>query len=284
MQRWRVIWMIPNNFITKWSQCVPWIYQSQIEQDLVLSRALVLLFQQPIIRASLAFRGGTALNKLYCDSLARYSEDIDLVQITDEPIGEVMSAIRKAVDPWLGKASWKQTARSVKFIYRFDSEDSQPIPLRLKIEINTVEPFAVFGFQEKHYQVENPWFSGGASIRTYELEELIGTKFRALYQRSKGRDLYDLWMAISKLNVDCNKVLEAFSYYNTKHNIKISRAEYEKNLFGKMSSVDFLSDAKQVLPQAATWSPEQAFEVVLNHLVKELPGEPWKVMAEAFYE
>lgn len=111
----------------------------------------------------LAFRGGTALNKLYCDSLARYSEDIDLVQIKNEPIGKVMTAIRNAIDPWLGKAIWKQSARSVKFIYRFESEDSQPIPLRLKIEINTMEPFTVFGFQEKNYQVKNAWFSGKAS-------------------------------------------------------------------------------------------------------------------------
>ena len=115
--------MIPSKHITHWRQYAPWIFQSQVEQDLVLSRALVLLFQQPVIQETLAFRGGTALNKLYCDSLARYSEDIDLVQIRDEPIGEVMGAIRDAIDPWLEKASWKQTARSVKFIYRFNSED-----------------------------------------------------------------------------------------------------------------------------------------------------------------
>lgn len=62
--------MIPINFITKWAQHAPWTYQSQIEQDLVLSRALILLFQQPIIQEGLAFRGGTALNKLYCNSFA----------------------------------------------------------------------------------------------------------------------------------------------------------------------------------------------------------------------
>lgn len=256
--------MIPNNFITKWSNYAPWSYQSQVEQDLVLSRALVSLFQQPIITRFLAFRGGTALNKLYCDSLARYSEDIDLVQIIDEPIGEVMGAIRQAIDPWLGKPAWKQGSRSVKFVYRFNSEDVQQIPLRLKIEINTIEPFTRFGFQKKYYQVENPWFSGQANITTYTLEELISTKLRALYQRSKGRDLYDIWMAITKLNVDCDKVLEAFMYYNKEHNIKISRAEYERNMFKKKNSTDFLIDANQVLPQSAFWSPEDAFQVVFE--------------------
>lgn len=268
--------MIPNKHIIHWRQYAPWVFQSQVEQDLVLSRALVLLFQQPVIQEKLAFRGGTALNKLYCDSLARYSEDIDLVQIKDEPIGKVMEAIRDAIDPWLEKASWKQTARSVKFIYRLNSEDIPTTPLRLKIEINTVEPFTVFGFQKKQYRVENPWFSGKASVRTYTLEELMGTKLRALYQRAKGRDLYDLWMAISRLNADCHNILEAFAYYNSQHKIKISRAEYEKNLLEKSQSKDFLSDAKQVLPATIAWEPEEAFQVVFDKLINQLPGEAWK--------
>lgn len=268
--------MIPSHFITKWSHYVPWSYHSQVEQDLVLSRALVCLFQNPIIARFLAFRGGTALNKLYCGSVARYSEDIDLVQIIDEPIGEVMGAIRQSLDPWLGKPKWKQGSRSVKFIYRFNSEDPHPIPLRLKIEINTIEPFTVFGYQNKFYEVDNPWFFGQTNITTYTLEELISTKFRALYQRSKGRDLYDIWMAITQLNVDCDKVIEAFSYYNREHRIKISRAEYERNLLKKMNSVEFLSDARQVLPQNAFWQPQQASQVIFDRLITKLPGNPWQ--------
>jgi len=163
--------MISTNAIIQWRQHAPWIFQSQIEQDLVLSRALVALFQNPVIRESLAFRGGTALNKLYCPISARYSEDLDLVQIKDAPIGDVMTAIHKVLDPWLGSARWKQNARSVRFIYRFQSEDEPTIPLRLKIEINTVEPFTVFGFKDKTYEVDNRWYSGAACIRTYNLEE-----------------------------------------------------------------------------------------------------------------
>ncbi len=272
--------MISIKQIVQWRQHAPWVFQSQVEQDLVLSRALVSLFQNPIIKKSLAFRGGTALNKLYCNSSARYSEDIDLVYIKGEPMGEVMTAIRDSIEPWLGKAKWKQTARSVKFIYRFQSEDSPPTPLRLKIEINTVEPFCVFGFKEKVYQVDSSWFSGKACIRTYELEELMGTKFRALYQRAKGRDLYDLWMTITQLGVDCNKILKAFEYYTNQQNTKISRAEFEKNLSNKASSKDFLTDAKQVLSESAYWNPTEAFQVISERLVQHLPGEAWKGLEE----
>jgi len=50
----------------------------------------------------LAFRGGTALFKLRLRPAARYSEDIDLVQVTAGPIGETLDVLRGALDPWLG--------------------------------------------------------------------------------------------------------------------------------------------------------------------------------------
>ena len=268
--------MIPINFINQWRQHAPWTYQSQVEQDLVLSRALVSLYQEPIVQESLAFRGGTALSKLFCDSPARYSEDIDLVQIKDAPIGEVLSAIRHALDPWLGTAKWKQTPRSVKLVYRFHSEDEPSVPLRLKIEINTVESFSVFGLEHKLYEVNSRWFSGKADLCAYTLNELMATKFRALYQRLKGRDLYDLWLALTELNADANQIVEAFHYYNKFHRVMVSRAEYERNLTLKMRDNDFLSDANQVLPDHAKWNPQAAYAIIFGTLVSKLPGDAWK--------
>src|SRR3990167_4017719 len=268
--------MIPINFINQWRQYAPWAYQSQVEQDLVLSRALISLYQQPIIQDSLAFRGGAALNKLFCDSCARYSEYIDLVQIKNAPIGEILSAIRQALDSWLGNAKWKQSARSVKLIYRFQSEDEPSVPLRLKIEINTVESFSVFGFENKAYEVNTRWFSGKADLCTYTLNELMATKFRALYQRLKGRDLYDLWLALTRLNVDVNRIVEAFHYYNESHKIKVSRAEYERNLILKIQDNDFLSDANKVLPANVRWDPQVASELILEKLISKLSGDSWK--------
>src|SRR3990172_4513922 len=99
--------MIPLNAITQWRKNAPWLYQSQVEQDLVLSRALISLYQNETIRKTLAFRGGTALNKLFVQNPARYSEDLDFVQINNEPIGKVLTAIRNSLDPWLNQARWK---------------------------------------------------------------------------------------------------------------------------------------------------------------------------------
>ena len=72
--------MIPKIYITKWGEHVPWLFDMQLEQDLLISRALVELFSNPHISEALAFRGGTALYKLFLTPAPRYSEDIDLVQ------------------------------------------------------------------------------------------------------------------------------------------------------------------------------------------------------------
>ncbi len=79
--------MIPRDYITEWRAEAPWVQDSQVEQDLVISRALVEIFSHPLLSESLAFRGGTALYKLHIRPAARYSEDIDLVQIEAEPAG-----------------------------------------------------------------------------------------------------------------------------------------------------------------------------------------------------
>ena len=95
--------MIPLDYITEWRTEAPWAMTSQVEQDLILSRALVDMFAEPGIAESLAFRGGTALYKLHIRPPARYSEDIDLVQVATGPIGSVLDAIRRVEDRGLAR-------------------------------------------------------------------------------------------------------------------------------------------------------------------------------------
>lgn len=181
--------MISRAFITEWSRFAPWQQMYQVEQDLIISRALVELFNRPLLAESLVFRGGTALFKFYLEA-ARYSEDIDLVQVRPGPIGPIMDAVQEQLNPWLGAPKRKQSEGRVTLTYRVESEEG--IPLRLKLEINSREHFSVLGYIRQSFSVKSRWFSGTAAIPTYQLDELLGTKLRALYQRKKGRDLFDL--------------------------------------------------------------------------------------------
>ena len=51
--------MIPRDYISEWRTEAPWVQDFQVEQDLVISRALVEIFSHRHLRDALAFRGGT---------------------------------------------------------------------------------------------------------------------------------------------------------------------------------------------------------------------------------
>ncbi len=186
--------MIPADYIAEWRQHVAWVPSAQVEQDLVLSRVLVEIFGDPALAESLAFRGGTALYKLHLTPAPRYSEDVDLVQTRAEPIGATIDRLRSRLDSWLGEPRRTRNEGRVRLVYRFASEDTEPLPLRLKVEINSREHFSVLGLESRPFEVRSRWFTGSASISTYTLDELLGTKLRAL-PASEGRDLFDLWWA-----------------------------------------------------------------------------------------
>lgn len=269
--------MIPRDYITAWRAEAPWVQDFQVEQDLIISRALVAIFSDPALRTTMAFRGGTALYKLHLRPPARYSEDIDLVQMRAAPIGPVLNALRKALDPWLGKPQWKQTEGRVTLVYRFDSEDQPPIRLRLKIEINSREHFAVHGFTTVPFEVRSRWFEGTADIATYDLDELLGTKLRALYQRKKGRDLFDLATALTNQATDPERLVTCFSSYMSHGGADpVTRAMFERNIALKLKDRQFAADIGPLLAANYAWDMQAAAEIVSTNLIARLPGEPWK--------
>ena len=229
--------MIPRANITTWRSTAPWPDNTQVEQDLVLSRALVSMYRHQVVAEQAVFRGGTALHKLYLDPAGRYSEDIDLVQGKAGPIGGLIDAIRETLDPWLGKPKWKQGKGRFTLYYHFVTTFVPVVNMRLKVEINTREHFNVLGFQQRGYSVTNPWFSGESEISTYCLAELLGTKMRALYQRKKGRDLFDLWLALTEQDVDPDEIIHCFTQYMTFGETATTRAQFEESMAGKMMLV-----------------------------------------------
>lgn len=264
--------MIPRAHITAWRSKAPWSTDAQVEQDLIVSRAVVELFSDELLAREVAFRGGTALHKLHFDSPGRYSEDIDLVQVNAGPIGRVMDAVRARLDAWLGKPQWKQGQGRVTFFYRFESETKPITPLRLKVEINTREHFCVLGPRRTRFQIDSPWYSGAADVHTYEPEELLGTKLRALYQRKKGRDLFDLSEALTRLTgLDPAKVVTCFIRYLEADGRRITRTEFEENLAEKIEDEVFLTDVPPLLALGVSFEPAAALERVRDAFISSLP-------------
>ena len=262
--------MIPRDYITEWRTHAPWLADAQVEQDLVISKALIDIYSHPVLKDSLAFRGGTALYKLHIKPPARYSEDIDLVQVTAEPAGPVMDALREVLNPWLSEPRYKQSEGRVTLSYRFASEDSPPLPLRLKIEINTREHFAVSGFRTIPFAISSRYFTGACEITTYAFNELLGTKLRALYQRRKGRDLFDLAVALDHQDARPDEIVTTFQAYMEHGGHKVSRAEFEENLAAKLTDRDFIADIGPLLSPDYRWNAETAVDAVQDKLIQKL--------------
>lgn len=264
--------MIPRANITAWRSRAPWSTDAQVEQDLVICRVIVDLFSDEFLKREVAWRGGTALHKLHFNPPSRYSEDIDLVQVNAGPIGPIMDAVRARLDSWLGKPQWKQGKDRATFFYRFESEVRPITPLKLKVETNTREHFFVLGQRRVRFELDSPWHSGAADVLTYELEELLGTKLRALYQRKKGRDLFDLSEALTRLvGLKPHKVVACFMSYLENDGHLVTRAKFNRNIANKIEDRLFLSDVPPLLARGVSFDPPAALEQIRGAFISRMP-------------
>jgi len=263
--------MIPQAYITEWSHKVPWQTNEQVEQDLVICKALTEIFKDEFLASHLAFRGGTALHKLYLAPQKRYSEDIDLVQIKAEPIKETIDRIRSVLS-FLGKPVVKQKANNNTLVFRFDSEFAPVMPLRLKIETNCREHFCVLGNTKFHFKVDSEWYNDSCEVTTYKLEELLGTKLRALYQRRKGRDIFDLYTALTQTEVNTVQILDCYREYMkfVVGSNAPTRKEFQLNLEDKMTDTDFLGDMTALLRPGIKYDVNKAYELIKTELIAKI--------------
>jgi len=97
-----------------------------------------------------------------------------------------------------------------------------------------------------------------------------------LYQRKKGRDFYDLWLALTSLEIDDRKVVKCFERYLDHDGLSISRAEFEKNLAAKLNDPAFLEDITPLLPAGVAYNPTIAGSLIQKRFIDRLRGKPWK--------
>ena len=202
--------MIPYDMITAWSTNHAWPTREQIEQDLLLSQAICEIANDEILGKELVIRGGTAFHKMFLPKPYRYSEDLDYVRTTQGGIGEITSRLTE-IGTSLGYSVKTKIGKYPKIYYRGTTQTG--LPLRIKVEINTYERSPSLSLIHHKHVIDSDWYRRVAQVQTFRPEELIATKIRALYQRSKGRDLYDLWLALTVLRLDTDLIIEAFAPY-----------------------------------------------------------------------
>lgn len=186
-------------------------------------------------------RGGTLLHKVLLAPASGYSEDIDLVVVGTRPEDHVRRAIRRVLTDVLGEpksSMWGtlklalrnavQPSRVLRMTYSLPSIIEPGRMLDIVVEANVTErtphravveiPFS-FPFRDKPVQTR---------IKGYDIHEMLGTKMRAMFQRKRGRDLFDLYWALTKSAnpVDPVAIVESFQHYMKQEGTTAGRAEF----------------------------------------------------------
>jgi len=265
---------------------VPWSVQYQVEQDLLLCRAMVALFDDSFLSTQIAMRGGTLLHKVHLAPAARYSEDIDLVVVGSRPEEHIRRAIRRVLADVLGtpKSSVWDTirlairntvkpSRVLRMTYSVRSIMEPSHSLDIVVEANVTE-------RKPHRSVvEIPFeysFRGEiiqTKIKGYDIHEMLGTKMRAMFQRRRGRDLFDLHWAMTKSErpIDPSAVIESFQHYMKQEGTKARRAEFIGILEEHLKDRGFCSDNESLLRNGVSFDPQAAGKYVIANLLSRLP-------------
>ena len=257
--------MIPREDIVAWGTEHPWPEYDQIEQDLLLSQAICEIANDDLLGEELSLRGGTAFHKLFLETPYRYSEDLDYVRSTEGGIGDVLDRLRE-IGERLGYEVASKIRKYPKVIWKYTS--SNGISSKIKIEINTFERSPALGLHYIEHEVDSSYYKGRAKVRTFQKEELVATKIRALYQRSKGRDLYDIWLALTELNLSSERILEAFPICKPE---KMNAKDSIENLHRKLDDKQFTGDIYNLIrTDAPAYNVYKAGDIVEQELLSEI--------------
>jgi len=267
-------------------EVAPWPSQRQVEQDLLLCRAMAALFNDAFLQAQIAMRGGTLLHKIHLGPAARYSEDIDLVAYGSRPEEHIRRALRRVLSEALGSprtTAWEalglairnavKPSRVLRMTYAVPSVSEPGTTLGIVVEANVTE--------RTHHRpiVEIPFefpFRGDpvrTMINAYDIHEMLGTKMRALFQRRRGRDLFDLYSALTAAAppVNPSEIVESFQHYLRQEGARAGRAEFIGILDSHLADRGFRSDTDRLLRAGIAYDPQHAGNLVKERLLRLLP-------------
>lgn len=266
---------------------VPWPALHQVEQDLLLSRAMIALFSDPFLSGQIAMRGGTILHKAFLAPASRYSEDIDLVVVGDRPEEHIRAAIKRVLGGILGKHKrwgWDELklavrnvakpSRILQVIYEIPSVMEAGRTLTIVVEANVTERKPHLPILRIPFSVPFRNQTLSVSIPSFDIHEMMGTKMRALFQRRRGRDLFDLYWAMTVASVEPvqpKRIIESFQHYMKLEGAVVPRDEFLGQLDIRLADRGFCSDMESLLRAGIEYDPHLAGRRVREQLLMILP-------------
>jgi len=230
------------------------------------------------------------LHKVHLAPATRYSEDIDLVLVGDRPIGHIQKALVRVLRPLLGSPTLnvldtiQLAVRNVvrpssvaRMTFAYEPTTRPPARMKIKVEVNYSERDPFYSIIDLPYHPPIEHLDAPVMLRSYDLDEMLGTKMRALLQRTQGRDLYDLDHALSRQAANVRRpnpvrIVAAFADYMRKEGTRVTRPDFERSLDQKLESANFRADMTTMLPGGQTFDVDVAAARVRADLVSLLPS------------
>ncbi|KUH34012.1 CRISPR-associated protein Csx11 [Thermococcus celericrescens] len=194
---------------------------STLEKDYAISWMLYGIWKSGLWK-QLAFKGGTSIKKVYFGEY-RFSEDLDYTLLRGMESDVFEELLHKAVNfandgpvefmsPEIKKRAGvklhpgKTLGFQIKIPFRLLSKTGVSPRIKMDVTLEKYEEI-LLPLQDRpiiHIYSDFPRFKM-VRARTYALEEIFAEKVRSLFQRTRPRDLYDVW----KLRefIDLTKVL-----------------------------------------------------------------------------
>ena len=246
--------MIPAPVLAAWRTRAPWRDDRQVAQDLLLSLLAIRVAAHPHLAARLVWRGGTCLHKLHLEHPLRYSEDLDYVLVGEAPHASIRDALGEVVTGLGMQCERDEISGTRVNVWGGVEVPAVNASVRVKLEVNCTDASPVLDLVRVRHGVDTRVWREEAEILTFQPPELVGTKFRALAQRRKGRDLSDLWIARKQLLIADRDLALAGDHYL--QHADVSPAQLRERLANHLRDHDFGSDL-----EALVVSPYEGFDV-----------------------
>lgn len=237
--------MIPQEALSHWDDVVPWDDNRLVEQDLALTRLILDIANHPILLNKLSLKGGTCLHKLWLPEPWRYSEDLDYNRIVASNPLEIINSLKEiAFDTGFKDTIFKQN-KLFMHLWLIDAlDDGQEF--RVKIDIQREIKSDSSAYQYRQFAIDNPWCSKQASVRSNTAEDIVASKVLALFQRSRPRDLFDMWAAIKAGIVTYVDVASRFASYRPDNPERWNTSKAARSLMAKLSDPSYIVELERI--------------------------------------
>jgi predicted nucleotidyltransferase component of viral defense system len=268
-----------NNLVSAWG-----LFDNVIEKDYVLGWLLWGIGSDPTLNTYWAFKGGTSLKKCYLDTL-RFSEDLDFTVAPSGPykpedvealFPQILervsdnSGINFSAKPPLFKFVEETQQTEGRVYYHGPRGDKRAAGI--KIDISGAEPIIQPTVLREIFHSYRDKLPKPATVRCYAFAEVFAEKLRAMGERGRPRDLYDIVFLFGRRD----KELKEFNITP-----KLIRSLLEKKCETKSVPIPTLATVQNAPTKIELISE---WESMLGHQLQILPSfeQLWEKLPSIF--